>query len=168
MNKHSFRNLSNTIEVNNPFTIFTVDLDEDFSDIDTVRAFLDLSSILSFSGVDAFKLNRFQIPNAGYGLMIKEQLPALIDRLKQDSESRRGSLTFWDGQGSPPCTLSADFKIREGKISAVFFQRSTDVLQLRYDLYNFVGITKEIACKLDITEGEVSLITTSLHDYKDR
>lgn len=164
------RPLSNTIEAADIITTVYHDLrvPEYPDDFDHHRASADLESILSGRRVDAFPWERRGnaqiIPNAGYGCIMETQLPECIQRLRADSSTRRASVVFWDGKGSPSCTLAADFKVRAGVLNAVFFQRSTDESQLPYDLFNFTGITRRVWEGLDDVQlGTLVLVTCSLH-----
>lgn len=167
-----YRTVSNTLERDQIFTAIYHDLKNPQypEDFDYVRAEADLASILSGNLIDAYPLERVDgkaiIPNSGYGFVMKSQLPTAVKKLQSDPDTRQASVVFWDGQGSPSCTLGADFKVRQGVLNAVFWQRSSDESQLYFDLYNFTGITHWVYERLNNVElGQLVLITTSLHRY---
>ena len=168
----SYRKVGNTRERDQMLNQIHVDMKQPWypHDFDHSRASADLQSILDGGLVDAFawlrEKGRTQIPNAGYGWIMAEQLPAALHKLRTDPDTRQASVVFWNGQGTPSCTLCADFKIRDGQLNAVFFQRSSDESQMFYDIFNFVGITRWLWERLnDVELGKLILMSTSLHRY---
>lgn len=157
--------------------VSTVTLDLAFpvypADFDHQRAQADLESILSACGVDAYPSlapgagTRQVIANSGYGSIMATQLPRAVELLNADPNTRRAAVTFWNGDGKPPCTLSAVYKVRDGRLHAVFFQRSTDADNVAYDLYNFAGIARWVRDRLTFPceLGTLALVTASLHTY---
>jgi hypothetical protein len=169
----NYRQVGDTLERDELYTVTHHDMRDPIypENFDYLRAQADLQSILDGSLTDAFPWVRengvTRIPNAGYGWILHEQLPAALHRLRHNIHSRQASVVFWNGQGSPSCTLTADFKVRHGVLNSLFIQRSSDETQTPYDLYNFTGITRWIYDRLydEIELGTLTLITTSSHRY---
>lgn len=90
-----------------------------------------------------------------YGPKIVGQLPYVIDKLREDPQSRQAGLTIW--RESPPktkdvpCTIAMFFNIREGKLHAHVFMRSSDAwLGLPYDAFNFTMVACAILKELNV------------------
>jgi thymidylate synthase len=88
-----------------------------------------------------------------YGPRIKDQLAYVVNALAQDPSSRRAVLTLWR-QNPPatkdtPCTLSAQFLIREEKLHCVVTMRSSDTwMGLPYDIFAFSMLAATVFLKL--------------------
>lgn len=77
-----------------------------------------------------------------YGVQFRDQLPYVVNALRDDLDTRQATLTLW--RPSPPktkdvpCTVALDFKIRQGRLNLHVFMRSSDVwLGVPYDAFNF-------------------------------
>jgi thymidylate synthase len=88
-----------------------------------------------------------------YGPRVTSQLDYVVSALTQDQSSRRAVLTIWR-QNPPvtkdtPCTLSAQFLIRNGFLHLVVTMRSSDVwLGLPYDIFTFSMIAGSVFLRL--------------------
>lgn len=113
-----------------------------------------------------------------YGPKIVEQLPYVINKLKQDRDSRQAGLTLW--RESPPetkdvpCTISMFFNIRNGQLNMHVFMRSSDVwLGVPYDVFNFSMVAALVCANLNqrsfedpVTLGSLYLTAASRHVYQ--
>lgn len=78
-----------------------------------------------------------------YGPKFVAQLPYVVKELKNDLGTRRAVISLWERSPDPqskdlPCTLSMQFLVRGGVISAVVSMRSSDIwLGIPYDLFSF-------------------------------
>lgn len=112
--------------------------------------------------------------HGAYGPRVKTQLPAVIDRLKQDSSSRQALLNIWrpqddlfEGARDLPCTLTLQFLIREDKLHAVVNMRSNDVYWgLTYDAFQFTQLQCTLANILGVGPGTYTHIAGSMHMYE--
>lgn len=89
-----------------------------------------------------------------YGPKIVAQLPYIVAKLREDPASRQAGLTIW--RESPPktrdvpCTISMFFNIREDRLHAHVFMRSSDAwLGLPYDAFNFTMVACAILKELN-------------------
>jgi thymidylate synthase len=108
-----------------------------------------------------------------YGPKIMDQLPYVINKLKEDPWSRQAVLTIWR-ENPPkvkdvPCTVTMQFIQRPiGRLNLITYMRSQDVwLGLPYDVHNFTSLQKIVASLLGISPGIFTLIQGSLHAYED-
>lgn len=114
-----------------------------------------------------------------YGPPIENQLDYVVRTLVNDPDTRQAILTIWRQNPGPskdiPCTVAADFKIRDGKLNAHVFMRSSDVwLGIPYDIFNFsmlaalvCGKVNEInhSCGEQLELGTLFLTAASSHLY---
>jgi thymidylate synthase len=112
-----------------------------------------------------------------YGPPFVEQLTYVVDALGQDPDTRQATMTFW--RPSPPrtkdvpCTVTIDFKIRDGRLNTHVFMRSSDNwLGVPYDAFNFTMMTCRVLELLnsqlpdyDIFLGNLHLTAASAHLY---
>jgi thymidylate synthase len=111
-----------------------------------------------------------------YGPKILDQVRHVIDTLVNDPWSRQAVITIWrenpPSSKDIPCTISAQFFIRDGKLHCVDNMRSSDVwLGLPYDMFNFSMLSAYIALAIwnktnrRIHLGQLSMNLGSLHLY---
>jgi len=84
-----------------------------------------------------------------YGPRISGQLAYVVDQLVTDPDTRRATLAIWTPNPAPskdyPCTVAMDFKLRDGRLHAHVFMRSSDVwLGLPYDLFSFSMVALQV------------------------
>jgi thymidylate synthase len=110
-----------------------------------------------------------------YGPKILDQLDYIIQKLKDDRDTRQAGLTIWR-ENPPrskdiPCTISAFFNIRNDKLNAHVFMRSSDIwLGIPYDLFNFSMLGHLICGHLNqasilVSPGQLYLTAASSHLY---
>jgi thymidylate synthase len=116
-----------------------------------------------------------------YGPRIIDQVGHIVKSLVNDRESRQAVLTIWR-QNPPitkdvPCTISAQWMIREDKLHCFLNMRSSDAwMGVPYDIFNFsclsLGIMKQINTFMKkeciITLGELYFNAASQHLYKEQ
>lgn len=111
-----------------------------------------------------------------YGPKIAEQMKYVIETLKADQETRQAVINIWRENPAKskdiPCTLSAQFLIRNGFLHCVVNMRSSDLwLGHPYDIFNFSVISAWIVIMLrlqgvtHIQLGELTLNAGSKHLY---
>lgn len=111
-----------------------------------------------------------------YGPKIAAQMPYVVKALHDNPDTRQAVLNIW--RESPaaskdiPCTLSAQFLIRNGFINCVLNMRSSDLwLGHPYDIFNFSCLSAQIAIYLrsrtgiNLQMGELTLNAGSKHLY---
>lgn len=84
-----------------------------------------------------------------YGPKIVDQLPYVVAKLMQDSDSRQAVINIWR-ENPPvtkdvPCTISMQFLIRNGQLHCVTTMRSSDAwLGWPYDVFNFSMVARAV------------------------
>ena len=106
-----------------------------------------------------------------YGPKIVEQLPYIVQTLRNDPDSRQALLTLWRERPGPskdiPCTISMQFFIRSGKLEMLVYMRSNDLwLGLPYDVFSFTMLQQFLASALDVEPGPYHHHVGSLHLYE--
>lgn len=113
-----------------------------------------------------------------YGPKIKDQLGYVVEKLKSDEHSRQAGLTIWR-ENPPttkdvPCTVAAFFNLRDFKLNAHVFMRSSDLwLGAPYDVFNFSMLAHQVCCRLNedksksqTSPGALYLTAASSHLYE--
>lgn len=111
-----------------------------------------------------------------YGPKIMEQLTYVVEALLGDHDTRQAVMTIW--RPNPPvtkdvpCTISAQWMIRNGLLHCVDTMRSSDAwLGWPYDVFNFSMLSYTILAMLrqrgmqDLEIGTLTLIAGSQHLY---
>lgn len=109
-----------------------------------------------------------------YGPRIGYQLPHLIRRLQEDTDTRRAVLAIWhpddigvEGMHDYPCTTRLTFSIINGAVVLETSMRSNDVYWgLSYDVFQFTQLQMVVAACLDLDVGDYYHHATSLHVYE--
>jgi thymidylate synthase len=114
-----------------------------------------------------------------YGPKIKAQLPYIVEKLLADEDSRQAGLTIWrecpPQTKDVPCTVAIFFNIRNGKLNANVFMRSSDVwLGVPYDVFNFSMLSHLVCGLLNehrpmtglVSPGKLYLTAASSHLYE--
>jgi thymidylate synthase len=111
--------------------------------------------------------------SGAYGPMFMEQQRYVVEKLREDPETRQAVMTFWRpnprSSKDVPCTVSMQFLIRGGLLHTNVFMRSSDAwLGWPYDVFTFTMITAFIGCQLikSIELGQLTLIAGSQHLYQ--
>lgn len=114
-----------------------------------------------------------EVFHGAYGPRVRDQIPAVIDRLVKDPGTRQAVITVWDpaydlqSRRDLPCTITMQFLIRQGGLEMVTFMRSNDAwLGLPYDVFQFTLLQKTIANCLKIPAGWYHHMVGSLHLYE--
>lgn len=114
-----------------------------------------------------------------YGPKVLDQLQYVVDKLKADNDTRQAGMTIWR-ENPPetkdvPCTVAVFFNIRDRKVNAHVFMRSSDAwLGVPYDVFNFsmlahlvCGFLNQDLAKDDVySPGTLYLTAASSHLYE--
>lgn len=122
------------------------------------------------------KFNDFQdgdIMWGAYGARTHGQLGNVVELLKRDSSSRQAVMTFFDASRDLnrvkldiPCTISAQFLLRDGKLELGISMRSNDLwLGTPYDFVQFSILQAAVAQALEVEVGRYVHRAGSLHLY---
>lgn len=105
-----------------------------------------------------------------------EQITKIINRLKEDHDSRQLWLSVWDLNEDPdklggvsrvPCSLGYNFQYREGKLNIHYVMRSCDFnTHFCNDVYLAIRLLEYVADKCDMQVGNFVHTMFSLHVYK--
>ena len=112
--------------------------------------------------------------HGAYGLRTQDQYAPVIQRLKQDPDSRQAVVTIWNPEldllpekRDYPCTILHQFRIRDNKLNMSVYMRSNDVwLGAAYDFFQFTRVQIAIASVLGIAPGSYAHHVGSLHIYE--
>jgi thymidylate synthase len=110
-----------------------------------------------------------------YGPKIVAQLDYVVDKLLEDQDTRQAGLTIWrenpPATKDVPCTVAVFFSIRDSRLNAHVFMRSSDVwLGVPYDVFNFSMLAHLVCARLNrsglsISPGQLFLTAASSHLY---
>lgn len=114
--------------------------------------------------------------NTFYGPRILSQLPAIEKELRDKPDTRRAVIMILDKDDLNlldkneslefPCTDSATFFIRDGKLNVHVHMRSQNMGQvLKLDMYLWGRFTCELAEKLEVETGKFSSSVVSAHVF---
>lgn len=143
---------------------------------DAVEAFKEYPNVAKFIA----KPVSDELPknfNTFYGPRIVAQLPAIINELKQNANSRRAVIQILNEQDQVlltsdesleyPCTDSMTYSIRDGLLYAHVHMRSQNVATvLQLDMYLQFKLMEHIANILNVGLGEYSCSIVSAHIYE--
>ena len=108
-----------------------------------------------------------------YGRRIATKMQGVLDKLKEDHDTRQALLTIHRVDDSivktkdPPCTITLQFTIRDEKLNMHVYMRSNDIVWgTPYDVFVFTTIQKVFANTLGIPIGKYYHTATSLHMYE--
>lgn len=109
-------------------------------------------------------------------IMFNNQLNKIIERIKQDPDSRQLWLSIWNpaididrlgGVSRVPCSLGYAFQVREGKLNINYLMRSCDFsTHFRNDVYLAVRMLEYVAGVTGYEVGSFTHTIFSLHIYK--
>jgi thymidylate synthase len=102
-----------------------------------------------------------------YGVRFVAQLGYVVEKLR-DRNTRQATMTTWVPSPAPsrdiPCTVALDFKIREGRLNAHVFMRSSDIwLGLPYDAFVFTMMSCRILECLNVISGVETILPGTLY-----
>lgn len=109
-----------------------------------------------------------------YGPRVIDQLPIIVERLREDPDTRQAVITLWDpefdahgGKKDHPCTSMFNFRIRDGKLNMSTYMRSNDLIHgWPFDLIQFSMLMQSIAAALLIDVGTYTHHVGSFHVYE--
>lgn len=102
-----------------------------------------------------------------------DQLQYIIDEIRQNPSSRRLFMSGWNPNQLqqmclPPCHVSYQFYVQNGKLSCQMYQRSADVfLGLPFNIASTALLTHLIANITDLEVGWVHICIGDTHIYED-
>lgn len=117
------------------------------------------------------------IVQSNYGFLWNEndQLNKCIEELKRNPESRRASISLFDGKRKSqydydtPCTFAVTFYIQDNKLNMSVQMRSNDLwFGFCNDQYCFSKLQEYVASKLGIQVGIYNHFDVNLHIYNDK
>lgn len=111
--------------------------------------------------------------HGAYGPRLRDQLPLLVERLKDEPDTRQGVVHMWrweldlaGGKKDHPCTIALTFRIRDKMLLMSTYMRSNDhVWGWSYDAFQFTQLQLSIANVLDIPAGTYTHHAVSYHIY---
>lgn len=140
-----------------------------------------LEGLMLVGGIFDLDLIRQVAPNANiklyekqsdYGIRVRNQVPIIIEELRNDIESRRAVIQFNGtlhlGTDNVACTLGAQFLVRQKKFYSHFFMRSWDaVLGLPNDVVMFGMLSQAIErCVVKCLHNIITVTAGSFHLYE--
>lgn len=131
--------------------------------VEGIAPYLQAIAKFSDNGVSFF---------GAYGPKILEQLPYVIENLRNDNSSRQAVINIWRERPPKtkdvPCTLSLQFLIRKQRLHVVAHMRSSDLwLGFPYDVFNF-SMIGHLVCEqlVDVVPGLLHWSAGSCHIYE--
>lgn len=104
-----------------------------------------------------------------------DQLTKIINRLKEDPDSRQLWISLWDPEVDPdflggvsrvPCSLGYGLQVRDGKLNLHYVMRSCDfATHFRNDVYLAIKFLEWVAEKTGYPVGSFTHTIFSLHVY---
>lgn len=108
-------------------------------------------------------------------LWFNDQLTKVVDRLKEDPDSRQLWISLWNpaidpdklgGVSRVPCSLGYSIQVREGKLNLHYLMRSCDfATHFRNDIYLAIKLQEWIADITGYPVGDFTHTIFSLHVY---
>lgn len=115
--------------------------------------------------------------NSNYGWHWRQgdQLQYVIDQLKQDTNSRRASISIYDAKGDrhnfendTPCTYAINFRLVGDCLNMSVMMRSNDLWYgFCNDQYCFSKLQEFVAKELNVQVGYYNHFANDLHLYKN-
>ncbi|MBA38311.1 MAG: thymidylate synthase [Sphingobium sp.] len=113
---------------------------------------------------------------AGDGLyrkaeMGRNQIAELVNAIRSTPGSRRLLFTGWNvaevpQMALPPCHMTYQFQVADGKLNGLLFQRSCDLgLGFAFNIFGLTMITRMLAEQCDLEPGEVIWQGGDVHLY---
>ena len=102
-----------------------------------------------------------------------DQITQLVDRLKNNPNSRRHIVTAWnpadvDKMALPPCHCLFQFYVADGKLSCQLYQRSADVfLGVPFNIASYALLTHMVAQVCDLEVGDFVHTFGDAHLYNN-
>ncbi|HEX7784081.1 MAG TPA: thymidylate synthase [Sphingobium sp.] len=113
---------------------------------------------------------------AGEGLFRRaeqgyNQIAELVESIRNNPGSRRLLFTGWNvaelaGMALPPCHMTYQFHVSNGRLSGMLFQRSCDLgLGFAFNIFGLSMLTRMLAQQCDLQPGEVVWSGGDVHLY---
>lgn len=147
------------------------------------REFLDKTGLSHYEEGDCGPIYSFQWKHFGaeyknchtdYSNQGVDQVKYVLDLLKTDPNSRRIFMSAWNPKDLekmclPPCHVSAQFYVREGKyLSCHMYQRSCDAfLGLPFNIASYSLLTYLLAAQANLQPEELVISLGNLHLYSN-
>lgn len=102
-----------------------------------------------------------------------DQLAEVIAQIKENPDSRRLIVSAWnpgqlDDMALPPCHMTFQFYVNDGKLSCQLYQRSADVfLGVPFNIASYALLTHMIAHVCDLNVGEFVHTLGDAHIYSN-
>lgn len=99
------------------------------------------------------------------------QIAELVQAIRANPGSRRLLFTGWNvaelaGMALPPCHMTYQFHVSDGKLSGLLFQRSCDLgLGFAFNIFGLTMITRMLAQQCDLEPGEIVWQGGDVHLY---
>jgi thymidylate synthase len=99
------------------------------------------------------------------------QIAELVDAILTNPGSRRLLFTGWNvaelaGMALPPCHMTYQFHVSQGRLSGMLFQRSCDLgLGFAFNIFGLSMLTRMLAQQCDLEPGEVVWSGGDVHLY---
>lgn len=115
-------------------------------------------------------------PEAGEGLYRRastghNQIAALVEGIRNNPGSRRLLFTGWnvdelEGMALPPCHMTYQFHVADGRLNGLLFQRSCDLgLGFPFNIFGLALLTRMLALQCDLEAGEIVWQGGDVHLY---
>jgi len=132
---------------------------------------MDLETIWKFNSKMSSYSDDGKTLSGAYGPKFWVQWKYLIECLEKDPTSRQAVMTIWERNPPPskdiPCTICAQFIIRNGQMHGLFTMRSSDAwLGIPHDCFTFSQIINMMAGVLHVKPGLLYLTLGSSHLYE--
>jgi thymidylate synthase len=113
--------------------------------------------------------------HGSYGTRTRGQYDVVIERLREDPDSRQCVVTLWSPQldmqpkkRDYPCTVLHQFRIRKNRLNMSVYMRSNDVwLGSAYDFFQFTRVQLAMCSVLGVEPGTYAHHVGSLHIYEN-
>jgi hypothetical protein len=113
------------------------------------------------------KLRLFKEVPCDYGVRVGSQLDRCVERIREDSDTRRAIIVLGHPDDDTPCCIQEiQFLVRDKKLLTVAYMRAWDsFLGLPYDITMFRALQRHVADSLRLEVGNVVVMTASYHKY---
>lgn len=111
-----------------------------------------------------------------YNERLRYQVPATVQLLKFDNDTRQAVITVYEGTKDSdnrgglkrvPCSMYYQFLVRKGKLDVIYTMRSSDFMtHFPYDIWMAAKLRDHIAEQIDVKPGRLVFFSGSLHAYR--